>query len=687
MNIRTGSSDKCQIEQAPSKPASLDGPLRAAVQNSPVIFLDARKRPKIDVEGGRRAVVKKAKEEFEKYCNELRSKGLAETFDMMAIAHFQDVLLGDADPNTTTTPACAGIGAREAPGMHSIHDAIITIKSREKLAKSLARSSSGRGKHRAAAAGTHTDAVKSPTGRIDPTEDADTDANLPPADAELVSETVNWLAHRIFKDGFEIQCDRQQLEDEANEKNKDPSPFGAPSVQWTYEDQYWDNIHCTAQYAKSLITNPNFYGANLCDIEGVKNLLDELVQLNRLPKTNPLSGMILLREAWCEHDIAVHLAGRYKTFSKCIFLFAALLSWLVVASSSLRTVCHDDFTRAVDDTIQTSDELALAVSDRDFCLVTFDHITFGISVALSFVVFFEKLMNAHQRWRRLRSAACVLEGIIWRYRSRIGKFTPSLTESSMPELQLRASLNEWMEEVVSGAGLQETDIDRYRVPGSNVFTHFQYKPLPKAKSSARRSSFMGLITNRTVPLGDAESTRDDHHCPVKPELYIDLRLRPAIHFYQSRLPQYALWGYILQITISLSTVLAATLSYLGMSSWVTIVTAAGTAMTSWMEFSNVQQKIERYTRAVRSLKMHLNWWTTLSSVEKAGQDNISRLVNGGENIIADERAAWHPVSSDGTAAVATPGHAKKETTASSTTGNLKEKSSERGVRSGATIAE
>jgi arginine exporter protein ArgO len=65
-----------------------------------------------------------------------------------------------------------------------------------------------------------------------------------------------------------------------------------------------------------------------------------------------------------------------------------------------------------------------------------------------------------------------------------------------------------------------------------------------------------------------------------------------------------------------STVVASTLSYLKLSSWVIIITAAGTAITSWMEFSNVQQKIERYTRAVRALKMHLNWWSTLDTVER-----------------------------------------------------------------------
>ena len=55
----------------------------------------------------------------------------------------------------------------------------------------------------------------------------------------------------------------------------------------------------------------------------------------------------------------------------------------------------------------------MAEDERDECLAYFNHQTFGISVALSFTVFLEKLVNAQQRWRRLRSAACALQGIIW----------------------------------------------------------------------------------------------------------------------------------------------------------------------------------------------------------------------------------------------------------------------------------
>ena len=37
----------------------------------------------------------------------------------------------------------------------------------------------------------------------------------------------------------------------------------------------------------------------------------------------------------------MHLANRYKRFAKSIFLISALLAWLIVASGSIRVVCHE----------------------------------------------------------------------------------------------------------------------------------------------------------------------------------------------------------------------------------------------------------------------------------------------------------------------------------------------------------
>ena len=59
---------------------------------------------------------------------------------------------------------------------------------------------------------------------------------------------------------------------------------------------------------------------------------------------------------------------------------------------------------------------------------------------------------------------------------------------------------------------------------------------------------------------------------------------------------------------------------------------------------DTQRKIERYTRAVRSIQKLLSWWTTIDSVERAGVVAISKLISSGEAIIAEERLAWQPLN-------------------------------------------
>jgi hypothetical protein len=131
---------------------------------------------------------------------------------------------------------------------------------------------------------------------------------------------------------------------------------------------------------------------------------------------------------------------------------------------------------------------------------------------------------------------------------------------------------------------------------------------------------------------------------VRPDDYIKLRLEPMMEFYQSRLPKYNQIGMIMLTALGLLAGSASALSYFGYANFVVVVTSAGTAITSYLEYSNTQRKLERYTIAVNSIIKLINWWSTIDSVERAGAPAISKLVVGGEAIIGEERLAWHPLS-------------------------------------------
>ena len=52
-------------------------------------------------------------------------------------------------------------------------------------------------------------------------------------------------------------------------------------------------------------------------------------QADRLPGQNPIEGL-LLRSAWCDYDVAMHLAAKYKRWCKTL----QHLSWLAVAGAT-----------------------------------------------------------------------------------------------------------------------------------------------------------------------------------------------------------------------------------------------------------------------------------------------------------------------------------------------------------------
>lgn len=209
------------------------------------------------------------------------------------------------------------------------------------------------------------------------------------------------------------------------------------------------------------------------------------------------------------------------------------------------------------------------------------------------------------------------------YRGRCGAFAPeSLGAGHTAEEALHQHLSEWMADLVAGADLSRTSIAR-RYP-DHVFKHFQYAG--------------GLSES------SAGFTADDFHSPVQPDRYISLRIRPMMLFYQSRIPRYTRSGTLMLAAIGVFSLAASSLAYLGFADFVVLISAAGAAITSYLEFADTQRKIERYTRAVRSIQKILSWWTTLDSVERAGAAAISKLMSAGEAIIAEERLAWQPLN-------------------------------------------
>ena len=97
------------------------------------------------------------------------------------------------------------------------------------------------------------------------------------------------------------------------------------------------------------------------------------------------------------------------------------------------------------------------------------------------------------------------------------------------------------------------------------------------------------------------------------------------------------------------TICAAVLARFGEADAVVLITAFSSAATTWSEFVDAGSKVERYTRAVRTMSQLVNWWKHLSEVEKASTENISELVVQTEQAISKEQTNWLPSQAMGRA--------------------------------------
>mmetsp|Transcript_46060 Transcript_46060/g.108560 ORF Transcript_46060/g.108560 Transcript_46060/m.108560 type:complete len:91 (-) Transcript_46060:11-283(-) len=75
--------------------------------------------------------------------------------------------------------------------------------------------------------------------------------------------------------------------------------------------------------------------------------------------------------------------------------------------------------------------------------------------------------------------------------------------------------------------------------------------------------------------------------------------------------------------------------------------AISAAVTGWMEFTSVAEKLSRYNSALVAFRNLLLWWNSLTQVEKASLAVVNNLVGTAENIICNEVNAWAAVQAEG----------------------------------------
>ena len=91
----------------------------------------------------------------------------------------------------------------------------------------------------------------------------------------------------------------------------------------------------------------------------------------------------------------------------------------------------------------------------------------------------------------------------------------------------------------------------------------------------------------------ANANVDDYYSLIKPEDYIELRLMPAINFYQKRVPAKTHLRMAFKLSLLSAAVASAFLARYQLTHLVTVVTAFSSMIISYSEFADADRKVER----------------------------------------------------------------------------------------------
>lgn len=149
-----------------------------------------------------------------------------------------------------------------------------------------------------------------------------------------------------------------------------------------------------------------------------------------------------------------------------------------------------------------------------------------------------------------------------------------------------------------------------------------------------------IILDLENPKLSLQTALDNHFSPLKPCSYIRLRLLRMLAFYRVRLPGYSAFYDRCQFLIMAGAVTSATISYLGYANEVAIVSAVTAAISAWLEWASVGNKITRYNNSVVAIKDLILWWDSMSAIGQGSPQSVDMLVAIGEGIINGERGAW-----------------------------------------------
>ena len=433
-----------------------------------------------------------------------------------------------------------------------------------------------------------------------------TGEGLSSSDRRIIERVTSFLAYEDLRQHWEATSQE--------DKDKIKEQFRVS----TGEEFYMEAIRDKNNYWNDMFKSPYMKGASVHDLGSLRNLVDSLTRADRLPKRNTYETLLILRDAWSVYDLFTYYASKMKTrakYSYVVFLSNGLfLTYLSVYGSTL---------------LEYGVPQTITVAERSFQTISLT--LFLFSLLGSLIAGYIAYVDPVKRWKELRLLSQQLKRDIWQFRSRTGKFRITSREGAgkkrFAERVLRARIMLYRDQALERANAK--GFDMLKEPKQRIFVHGQFS-LPNHPG--------GCCRNRGIE--HIEHSEDNFYSPVKPEEYLEWRVKPMLAFYRRRLPMYARGDGISQALLSIYAMLSAVLSYGNMTAAVALLAQVSSIQLNFMEFNDVKKKLMRYNGIIAGLENKILWWNSLTKVEKASQLNVNKLVNGVEDMIAGEQQAW-----------------------------------------------
>lgn len=214
--------------------------------------------------------------------------------------------------------------------------------------------------------------------------------------------------------------------------------------------------------------------------------------------------------------------------------------------------------------------------------------------------------SAGNKWILLRASAESIKKEIYRYRTRTEIYSDRATKKTTREIKLERKI-----EALSRK-LMQTEVNVSAIKPYNG-------PIPPKGVSAPGDDGLSFLT---------------------PERYMTYRLHDQLNYYRNKTVRLENRLKRMQWIVYLAGAVGTALVAIGLELWIALTTSIVTALTTYIEYQQVENTLMRYNQTATDLANVKSWWVSLSAEEQADPRNIDKLVAQTETSIHSEHAAW-----------------------------------------------